>query len=296
MKKQQYVLLSIFILLAMLMWSCSDLKNDLPLAASNKIVVHPAGWTDTASVEFHGNAIKSAGWDMRSCRTCHGLHYSGGTVNVSCTTCHTQLEGPENCTTCHGTPAPPPDLDGNTVTSARGVGAHKIHLLGNGAYSATSVACTGCHHVPGSVYEIGHIDSTGRAKVMITEPLAITSSGGITPVPTYDPASLQCNNTFCHGDWRLLRANSTHKSIYSDSSATASMTGSNYAPQWNGGAAQKACGTTCHALPPVGHKSYALTECAGCHGDVIDATGKISNKAKHINGKINLSSGEQNFQ
>jgi len=296
MKKQHTILLSAGISLTILLLSCSDLKNDLPVASSNAIVVHPAGWADTSSAAFHGNAIRAAGWDMRSCRRCHGLHYDGGTSNAPCIKCHTSIEGPENCTTCHGTPAPPPDLDGNTASTASGVGAHTIHLRGTGAYSATSVACTGCHHVPGSVYEAGHIDSTGRAKVVITEPLAIMRSGGITPASTYDLNSFQCSNTFCHGDWRLMRVNSTHKSIYTDTSATASMSGSNYAPVWNGGASQKACGTTCHALPPVGHKSHTLAECAGCHGDVIDATGKISNKAKHINGKIDLASGEQNFQ
>jgi hypothetical protein len=299
MKRQHYILFSIFISLAMLLVSCSDLKTDLPVAASDKIVVHPAGWIDTSSAAFHGKAIRAADWDMRSCRRCHGLHYTGGTSTVACTTCHTLLEGPENCTTCHGTPAPPPDLDGNTATTARGVGAHTIHLRGSGAYSATSVACTGCHHVPGSVYEAGHIDGTGRAKVTITERLASISSGGITPAPTYNPDSLRCYNTFCHGDWRLLRANSAHQFVYADTSATASITGSNYAPLWNGGAAQEACGATCHTLPPAGHKTYALTACAGCHGDVIDATGKISNKAKHINGRIDLSTnfgGEQDFR
>ena len=72
--------------------------------------LHGRGWISTASANFHGNAIRAANWDMRSCQACHGTLYDGGKVGVSCRDCHTGGAGPENCATCHGSannPAPP---------------------------------------------------------------------------------------------------------------------------------------------------------------------------------------------
>jgi hypothetical protein len=41
----------------------------------------------------------------------------------------------------------------------------------------------------------------------------------------------------------------------------------------------------------VGHEDYALSACSICHGDVVDASGKILNRGKHMNGVIDLVSG-----
>lgn len=284
--RRQYFLFLIFISLAVLIISCSELKKDLPSAASNDIIVHSAGWIDTNSIEFHGNAIKNAGWDMRSCSRCHGADYAGGSSGQSCRTCHNANGGPENCATCHGMP-PPPALDGSTASTAHGVGAHVIHLNGTGAYSSYSMTCQSCHHLPTSIYDPLHINATGRALVTFTDPLASLRSGGLTPSPVYNPDSLKCMNTFCHGTWRLTKAGLSGDSVYTDTV----MVGSNYAPRWNGGTVEKKCGT-CHALPPTGHKSYSQN-CSSCHVDVTTASGKL----KHMNGKIDLAGGiARNFR
>ena len=88
------------------------------------------------------------------CSTCH-TGYTATTVNVA-----THLNGTVDvnltCTSCHGDPtraatalnpqlavAPPQDTQGNTATTARGVGAHQRHLVAGALSSGT--ACAECH-------------------------------------------------------------------------------------------------------------------------------------------------------
>jgi hypothetical protein len=283
-KSQKTILMILSMMIALLAMSCSELKNDLPATAAPTSIVHSTGWIDTSSEDFHGTYIVAQGYDMRPCRVCHGSTYTGGTSGASCRKCHTNPAGPENCATCHGSsisPAPPTDLAGNTSTTARGVGAHQIHLLGTGTYTSLSIACSDCHLVPGSVYDAGHITTTLRAEVLFKNSLAVLSSGGRTPTPAYNYDSLRCSNTFCHGAWRLTKAGLASDSVYTDTV----MVGNSYSPRWNGGTAEKACGTTCHTLPPTGHKSYTTTQsCSSCHEDVTTTAGK----PKHMNGKIDL--------
>lgn len=280
MKNHNVFLILICLLIAVLAISCSDLKNNLPTPVAAGPMVHSVGWTDSSSANFHGKAIAATGYDIRSCRKCHSADYTGGTSGESCRTCHNANGGPENCATCHGMP-PPPALDGSTASTAHGVGAHAIHLNGTGTYSSYSMTCQSCHHLPTSIYDSLHINSTGRALVTFTDPLASLRSGGVTPSPAYNLDSLKCANTFCHGTWRLMKANLPSDSVYTDTV----MVGSSYAPRWNGGSVEKNCGT-CHALPPTGHKSYSQS-CSSCHEDVTTMSGKL----KHINGKIDLVGG-----
>jgi predicted CxxxxCH...CXXCH cytochrome family protein len=276
------ILLILCMIIALVAMSCSDLKNDLPATSPSTSITHSVGWTDTGSVNFHGTYIATQGYDMRPCRACHGATYTGGTSGVSCVKCHANPAGPENCATCHGSnisPAPPTDLAGNTATTARGVGAHQIHLLGTGVLSALPVACSECHVVPGSVYDAGHITSNLRAPLIFSSnTLAALPTGGQTPAASYDTSSLRCSNTFCHGAWQLRKSGLPSDSVFTGSV----IVGSAYAPKWNGGPSEKTCGS-CHTLPPVGHKAYAQ-DCSTCHENVLTADGKT----KHINGKIDL--------
>ncbi|MBI3787270.1 MAG: CxxxxCH/CxxCH domain-containing protein, partial [Ignavibacteriales bacterium] len=253
----------------------------------------PDGWATASSASFHGKAIKDQNWDMRGCQTCHGKTYAGGFTGVSCTKCHNQPAGPENCITCHGSvtsAAPPNDLDGRTDRALKTVGAHQIHILGSSL--AGPVVCSECHKVPSTVYDAGHVDSQRPAEVMFNNDLTNTKTTGVTPAPSYNASNATCGSTYCHGAFK--NGNTTFAPVWNDPSGT-----------------QMACGT-CHgdvtkttlaekALPKTTaeggtHPVYPkdLT-CASCHGDVIDATMKIINPAKHINGKLNLLGAEQSF-
>lgn len=276
--------------------------------------LHGRGWTDPSSPNFHGNTIRSAGWDMRPCQTCHGAIYDGGKVGVSCRECHTDGAGPENCATCHGggaNPAPPRDLSKNSATTARGVGAHQIHLLGSSIYGF--IACGECHVVPGSAYQSGHLDSSPGAELTFgTLSRFPTRNGTLIPNPAYDNGALRCNNTFCHGNFAARRADadSSNRFAYTDSSAGAVMTGANHAPLWTGGAAEATC-KTCHrsiflappsppdtSAVPTGHVGpLALTTCgnSGCHPGVVNASGQIADRTKHIDGRINVRGTDRRF-
>jgi predicted CxxxxCH...CXXCH cytochrome family protein len=248
---------------------------------------HGIGWVSN-STGTHALFIASNSWDMRPCRQCHGTDYAGGATGSSCKTCHTGTQGPENCMTCHGTTnnAPPHDTRGNTTVSARGVGAHQVHVVGPLKYAAVPVPCTDCHTVPGSVYDAGHVDSALPAEVPMASVLARTATSGYVPNPTLVATSattVTCQNTYCHGAFRL-RINPGYEFGFSDSI----MVGAFKAPSWTGGSAETACGS-CHGLPPPGHLQVPLTMCTGCHGDVMDANGNLSNKSKHMNGKISMS-------
>lgn len=270
---------------------CSELNSDLPVPSTGKLQVHPDGWTTPASANFHGNDIRNQGWDMKSCQTCHGSRFDGGISQTSCNTCHNKPAGPENCATCHGTvnAAPPRDLSGNTARTARAVGAHQIHLL-VGAIS-TNTPCTECHSVPSSVSSSGHIDPIG-----VNTPADVRFTGSYlphpTPAPTFDPQTLKCSNTYCHGNFR---------------------NGNSFSPVWNDvSGTQAACGT-CHgdvtkptlaerAMPKTTaqggtHPAVDLVSspCVRCHEAVVDASMKIINTNKHINGKISIGTGEFEF-
>jgi len=147
--------------------------------------IHGRGWEDPASPRFHGKVIAAANWDMRPCQPCHGTRYTGGSTPVSCTTCHNQPGGPENCATCHGSanPAPPRDLRGNTARSARGVGAHQVHVVGTSL--SAPMFCHQCHTVPGATYDPTHIDQTPNAEVVMIE-LARTKTNEPSTT-TYSP-------------------------------------------------------------------------------------------------------------
>jgi predicted CxxxxCH...CXXCH cytochrome family protein len=271
---------------------CAELKDDLPPPTGGEVQVHPDGYADSASAVFHGNTIRDAGWDMRECQTCHGSDYGGGVAEQSCLTCHTNISGPENCATCHGStnPAPPRDLAENESTDLPGVGAHQVHLLGGNTVSGTNVPCSQCHVVPASVYVPGHVDTGLPAEVMMVNGLAEADPTPPGGSPSYDSQASTCANTYCHGNWSLTKASSPNQFAYTADE----MSGANYSPLWTGGEDEIAC-ATCHASPPTGHIAATLSECGGCHSNIVDPDGTIADTDLHINGKVNVFGTERPF-
>jgi predicted CxxxxCH...CXXCH cytochrome family protein len=272
MKKQLALILTI-LSLAVLVLSCSDLKKDLPTEITAGPQIHGQGWTDTASANFHGLAIQSAGWSMNSCKECHGPDYKGGSSRSSCLMCHNKPGGPENCTVCHGgvNAAPPKDLAGNTVTSSPGVGAHQDHFLGTDSI-ATPIACNECHRVPSSFSAAGHVDSTAGAEVtfLVTPRYAAGQS--------FSQSTLTCANTYCHGNFK----NGNNQSVvWNDVSGQASACGS-----CHGDATKSTIGDK--ALPKTSSNGGTHpndTHCVNCHPQVIDANYKLT-RSKHVDGQI----------
>lgn len=270
---------------------CSDLKETLP-ATTQTTGVHPDGWLTKTSADFHGEAIRDQNWDMRSCRTCHGGSYAGGTSGVSCRTCHTESLGPEHCNVCHGSntnSAPPRDLSGNTSATFRGVGEHQVHLMGTPRTAA--VGCSDCHVLPtGNIYDTAHIDAAaGKAEVTMIGGLGSRATAGVTPNPVYHEPSGSCSNTYCHGNFR--NGNGTNPMF------------------WNGGAALSAACGSCHgdvSRPTLAERALPKTAaqggthpnnlaCSSCHGGVVNASLGFVNPNKHIDGYLNLGGLDREF-
>ena len=264
-------------------WSgvaCSDCHGGL--------FPHPDGWITPSDENFHGEYIRSDNWSLDGCTGCHGADYTGGSSGVSCVTCHSQTGGPEACNTCHGNYsgqvsdlvnwAPPEDLQKNTDTGSKGVGAHQEHLNTMNIASVDELGCQQCHRALSGFDDPNHIKGGVQLQ---WHPIA-TDSGRVTPV--WSAGTATCSNVYCHGNFEFSKESSANQWVYTADV----MTGNNPTLEWTMvGTGQAACGT-CHGLPPDGHLPQALDDCFGCHGSVVDAAGNIIDKTKHIDGKINV--------
>jgi predicted CxxxxCH...CXXCH cytochrome family protein len=220
--------------------------------------VHAVGWS---APTVHGYAANA---DLASCKGCHGADLAGGTVGISCNTCHS-AGWQTTCTFCHGDvqrsanrAAPPVGTQGELSTSAPAVGAHQAHLADGAIRRA--VVCSECHAVPA---DLSHV--TGRPATLSFGALA--SADGAAP----QLVAGTCAGTYCHG-------------------ATLAAGGRITAPAWTTvDGSQSACGT-CHGNPPpLPH--VQISACKSCHGatmatdTVIDVAG-----GKHIDGTLQRTS------
>ncbi len=253
--------------------------------------VHPAGWINPESANFHGEQIKLANWDYSSCAGCHGAGWAGGKVESSCFSCHAKPNGPENCNTCHGnftgSPvdtvnwAPPRDLNGNTATTADGVGAHQLHLNPGSSGIHEPIPCRTCHIVPEKVTAVTHIkgmagsiDTTDHVELNFSG-LALTTSdsGNIIPAPVFDDENVTCSNTYCHGQFKNGKLNNT--------------------VEWTDISGGEPDCAACHSTPPSGSHpqgTWVQENCYACHFTVVDVNRQITDKALHVNGTVNLKS------
>jgi predicted CxxxxCH...CXXCH cytochrome family protein len=212
-----------------------------------------------------------------ACETCHGEVISafkaGNPPTVTWKDASLHVNGKVEvdaltCTSCHGTgtnPVPPKDTEGNTATSAPGVGAHAQHLASASWHRKGE--CADCHATPTSnAHANGKVDFTWGAP---------SNASGASP--NFDTSSLACSGTYCHG------------AKMTDTSANIGR-----APIWNKvDGTQDACGKSCHANPPTsGSHSASNTACQNCHGEVIGsyngANSTWKNASLHINGKVEV--------
>ena len=272
--------------LAALAAGCSDLQSDI--TQIEKISYHGDGMLNPSSPNFHGSVVKNLKWDMTQCQTCHGTDLSGGKTGVDCKSCHTSAEGPKACNTCHGSfadpsrIAPPRDINGNSATSFRGVGAHAQHLYEN--ILGAKVNCSTCHNLPQDVYAAGHmVNDELPAEVMLKENALLFGAGNAA----YDYASGNCANSYCHGNFEFSKdsADATNQFAY----ASDKMTGLSKTVNWTKVNQGEAFCGSCHGLPPEGHITAGITlnTCYQCHQGVVDENGNIVDKNKHINGVKN---------
>jgi predicted CxxxxCH...CXXCH cytochrome family protein len=144
-------------------------------------LVHPPGFADPAQPGFHGELVRSLGYDLSLCSGCHGADFAGGSSGVSCLGCH--AGGPTACTTCHGEPP--------------ATGAHATHAV-PGALGKR-YDCSECHTKPLLYTDAGHLTHDGAPKDHADVAFGVLASRGAR-LPSYDAATGACANVYCHGD------------------------------------------------------------------------------------------------
>jgi hypothetical protein len=172
----------VIVAVILLMSGCADVKDDFIISPAESIKVHSPGFENSAASNFHGNIIRNNNWNWTGCQECHGEapNFTGGVSGVSCGTagCHVDDRDVRKsivaCNTCHGdfharandvaSFAPPRDLSRNNATTARGVGAHQIHLRGGA--NSDAIECKECHTVPAGVFVGEHLTPKGAAKLV----------------------------------------------------------------------------------------------------------------------------------
>lgn len=221
---------------------------------------HPEGWASPSSQNFHGDAAKQG---IAECISCHGQDLTGGSVGVSCETCHSGFK--TNCTFCHGgvdtdKGSPPVDIHGNTATSEVTVGAHTAHVTGKSGLTVP-LDCTACHKKPSNALDPGHIDGS---------PAEVVSEHG------WDRKAATCTSSYCHGNF--TGGNSQNHPVWTKEG-------------------QAECGS-CHELPPktgrhpsvFSKHAFMGKNCSNCHNGLAnDGATQVLNPAKHINGQKDVS-------
>lgn len=288
MKKITIYYLSFFAVIAaaLIYEGCSKLEGDLGLAPD--IGLHPSGWSDESSNNFHGKYIyDNKAWNLEQCKSCHGANYAGGNTGSSCLTCHTSNGGPQNCRLCHGGTSghsnPPKALNGSNSIADIGVGVHIYHL--DSTKYSRMLECEDCHTPINGFSDPNHIGSNpdGRAEInfgAISRTVTTFPGGEYIPDPVWERNNATCANTYCHG-------------YFKDGNQNA-------APEWTRRESVR-CGS-CHGDPVTGNpnplptgnffhphfSNYTINTCYQCHGVVIDQSGTIYAPEKHVNGVVNF--------
>lgn len=260
---------------------CSELDDSVTMAPD--IDVHPDGWANPSSANFHGTyIIDNKQWNLNLCKTCHGSDYAGGTSGSSCLGCHSSSGGPQNCRLCHGNSDhsnPPKGVFGDTAISYIGVGVHVSHV--NNPQFSASLHCSDCHSFSG-FSDPNHIGDNPNGIAEITfGPLAHdTLSGPIRPNPMWDRTTATCSSVYCHGTFK--EGNVDAVGIWTNPGSVV-------------------CGT-CHGDPVTGNPTPApngvfapphysfmnINSCYVCHGSVINPQGQMIDKSLHVNGEVNF--------
>lgn len=242
----------------------------------------------------HGGTTRAA-WSStaqnidNTCVHCHGTAGTVAGLAVTGTNRYNlRFFAPGWPKNSQGTASAGISTDGITINTNDRVGAHFVHL--SSAYTK-NIKCNECHAVPSTPFEGTHMATTARYNSQtLTFAQASTAIKNTTTTAKVDgtpTAAATCTTTYCHGS----------------NMPKGDTSGSARSPAWDNatlmtGSPGADCGT-CHGNPPTAGTTAtthsgktATTSCSGCHGSVVDSTGKIINKDLHINGTVQATAGD----
>ena len=263
-----------------------DGTGELAKVTCRNVACHGAGMDGGSNVEPQWNSDNPKA--QVTCGSCHGIGPAltrTGAVHPAgkdCFTCHetvaedgtianwelhidgkVQIRGIAGCNSCHGNddnPAPPTDLNGESDTSIKTVGAHQAHLQDMAL--ATALTCTDCHPAVTTVDSPGHMDGTTQISFGSRARRGDAS-------PQWDVDTEKCSNSYCHG-------------------ATLEG-GKNTEPKWTLVDGSQIRCDSCHGMAPKtirsGDKHPIGSDCFACH-DTVDDTMRIVKPEQHIDGMV----------
>jgi predicted CxxxxCH...CXXCH cytochrome family protein len=216
------------------------------------------------------------------------------TTDHRCTKCHGAV-GVTNPTPAQMAPGNGRDLDGsNSATSPSKdvqIGAHQQHLGGVSSTNIAAVRCLECHTVPNNATDNNHLGRRS-AEVTFANASAARKNGA---VPTWASAAGAnagtCTNVYCHGV-------AMPKGDISGTMRTGAIFWNQTSLRTRNSAPTKADCSVCHGAPPTTGSSAGThsgkvfpADCNTCHGH-LNNDGSFNNKALHINGTVEGSSGD----
>jgi predicted CxxxxCH...CXXCH cytochrome family protein len=299
--------------------NCTLCHNAGTTSTTKPSIGHADNNIDVVNVGYPPNVAKhlaGSGYSSCSAAICHGTLspvWGANTVSAQCVKCHgVALTSTASYSANRDLAAPGYNGTGRDTSGSNGnptsggvspdpqVGAHDTHLQGLGSYKTNGIACTDCHAVT-SLNDSGHMNGS---TTFVWSSLA-TLSGALTP--SYNQATRQCSNVYCHGAAMKYPADQ----------------GTDITPLWTDGAYLTTNATTmnasdcnkCHLSPAInssydhqninlvpnacnschGHDGFGLTHidgilqaqggaCDSCHSYDVDAFGDWGSSPKAVEG------------
>jgi predicted CxxxxCH...CXXCH cytochrome family protein len=236
-------------------------------APSRDAAMHPVGWLDPRSGNWHGKALRDEGFARMlrlglrgACGKCHrgapaqDPKLTNGPASApSCTSCHSADNGVLACGTCHGDGADRayPPRDPCYFPNGPAAGAHRAHVS-DSKLRAGQLACTTCHPAVEADRLIAGSHADGKVDIVLDPKLAGADA-------SYDAKAGTCT-VVCH----------SHK-------------GARATPSWTKDE-KLGCGD-CHASPPSDHYPGP---CSKCHPGVNDDGSALTDNTLHMNGRVDL--------
>jgi predicted CxxxxCH...CXXCH cytochrome family protein len=226
-------------------------------APSSRGEMHPVGWADPRSDEFHGRALREERWasilDASTPTWCARCH-DGADVDrrvpapgaTSCTSCHADDDGPLACSSCHGTPGRPYPPRDACFHPGEAPGAHAAHV-------ERGFECTLCH----GARDVASLGTSEHGDGTVQVAFDARAGEGAS----WDGDARTCTNA-CH-----------------------TRGGTMEEPSWD--ATGLDC-SSCHQSPPADH--YPGT-CDRCHAEASADGTALRAGALHLNGVVDLGDG-----